>query len=266
MKGINLNALLLGEYYKLRKNIAYLMLIIFPCILIIGLTLHYAYDLAGSNTPGNHLQYLLGRRVFPFLSLFYPSLVAMSCSSLCSMEHKNANLQRLYSMPLRKSSLYFVKMTVIIEGIFTSLMIAWLLSMLAGLFLSSLFPNLAIQDYDIQRYILLYFVRLFIALVSIAFIQTMLSNLFSNYILVTGFAFFCTVFALIINKTWIIYLPYKTDRFIELFYSENGTLLDRYSVLYFTYMLIFGIVGYCIVQKIRIPKFMHIFASNFKRL
>jgi hypothetical protein len=123
-------------------------------------------------------------------------------------------------------------------------MIAWLLSMLAGIFLSGLFPNLAIQDYDVQKYILLYFVRLFISLVSIAFIQTVLSSLFSNYILVTGFAFFCTIFALIINKTWIMPLPYKTDRFIELFYAEHVTVLDKYSILYFIYMIIFGVIGY----------------------
>jgi hypothetical protein len=198
----------------------------------------------GSNTPGNHLQHLLGGRVFLFLSLLYPSLVAMSCSSLCNMEQKNANIQRLYSMPLRKSSLYFVKMTVIIESIFTSLIIAFLLCIFAGMFLSALFPHLAIQDYDIQKQILVYFVRLFISLVSIAFIQIALSNLFSNYILVIGFAFFCTVLALLINKTWMMYLPYKTDRFIDLFYSEKVMVLDRYAISYFIYMLIFGMTGY----------------------
>lgn len=248
-------SLLKSEHYKVKRNPAILIMLLFPFIVTLLASLYILYK-SGENTTGEIFGYnpwllLLGRYSFSF-HIIYPILVAILCYSLCDMEYKNDNFKLLFTLPYTKGRIYTAKLLFLFEIILISVLIAYASFMLSGFILSYIIPQLSFQDYDIRAIAFFYFSHLFICILSVGLIQYSLSLIFKSFVFPIGFACFTTIFSMIIIDNWdYSYLV----PFCLLFKSTNDffkeiTSLNPFDYSCMTYICVFIFIGYMIFKRI----------------
>lgn len=87
------------------------------------------------------------------------------------MELKNNNIYRLFLFPVSRIKIFITKILVLSLYIVGSLLLAYSVLIISGNVLSALHPDLEINTYDMRHYINLLFLRSFVHVIAIMFIQ-----------------------------------------------------------------------------------------------
>lgn len=246
-------SLLKGEHYKTKRNFALFLIIAFPLFISICVTAYLIYksgevDMA---IPGiNPWTFLLGRYIFGFYN-FYPLITAILCYSLCDMEYKNDSFKQLFTLPFSKKMIFATKMIYLTEIILISSIIAFASYMASGLLLSHVAPQYNFQQFDVLGIAGIFFTKIFLYLLAVAFIQYCLSLMFKSFVVPVGIACFMTIFSAILSVLWDLnyLIPYCSIYDILQGFYKGSVEFNKYDVVCIAYVAILSVVGYYIMKK-----------------
>lgn len=111
-----------------------------------------------------------------YVLMLFPLVVSI----FFSMELKNNNIYRLFLFPVSRIKIFITKILVLNLYIVGSLLLAYSVLIISGNVLSALHPDLEINTYDMRHYINLLFLRSFVHVIAIMFIQFFLSMVFDG--------------------------------------------------------------------------------------
>lgn len=111
-----------------------------------------------------------------YVLMLFPLVVSI----FFSMELKNNNIYRLFLFPVSRIKIFITKILVLSLYIVGSLLLAYSVLIISGNVLSALHPDLEINTYDMRHYINLLFLRSFVHVIAIMFIQFFLSMVFDG--------------------------------------------------------------------------------------
>ena len=235
-----------AEHYKTKRNIAVLSFLLFPFIVTCGIFVYYAIK-SGALTEAievNPWGYLLGRNLY-ILYLVYPLLVSILVYSLCDMEYRNGNLQRLLTLPFSGNTIFASKILFLTEIVFVSTLIAYLSFLSSGFLLSYLSPLFSFQDYDIRLVCFYFHLRLFISLLAVSSVQLWISLIFRNFVIPMGFSCFMMMFSLLTyNKEYSYLNPFAAVyKSMNEFIGYLNTSFNRYDYVCLFFIIVFLLIN-----------------------
>lgn len=235
-------SVLKAEHYKTKRNLGVLLILLFPLFLTIFIDLYLVYKYTDVQQYAfNPWTSILGRYVFSFYAFMYPLIIAIFCYSLCDIEYKHNNIKQLFTLPVAKQKIFLAKIILIVELILISVLMAYFLFMLSGYIMSYAMQDYSFQNYDSRIIIATFFFRMFIASISIAFIQFFLSLRFNNFTVPVGIACFGIVFILIAsNWEYIDLIPYASImKANSAFFQGSTKLITNIELINSAYIIIF---------------------------
>lgn len=248
-------SILKAEHYKTKRNIGLKLILLFPLFVTLFVDLYLAYKYVDVyQFAYNPWIAVLGRYIFSFYVFMYPLVIAIFCYSYCDIEYKHQSIKQLFTLPITKSKIYLAKSFLLIEVLLISILTAYFLFMLSGYVMSYAMPEYNYQNYDSRIIIGVFFFKLFIASIAIAFIQLFLSLTFNNFTIPIGFACFGVFFAIIANRwKYIDFIPYASiNKGNSAFFLGSTRLIGNVELLNLMYILLFSFLCYwCFINLIK---------------
>lgn len=241
-----------AEIIKTKRTWNFSLVLLFPIVVTAIVFGYYIKNLLGEESVGgSNLWVQYSRVFFQFYCFLYPLLAALIAFSLSNIEHRNNGFKQIFTFPVNKFSFYFTKVFILIFWMFCSLLLAYSLLVISGIGLSHLFPQAGFQDYNINRIILTFFIRIFLTLISIISIHFFLSIYWDNFIISVGSACFLVIFGMIVNRWKYSYMiPYCNLEKAFFNFLQSGTEIFSKDILWsIAYSIIFFFGGYLIMIK-----------------
>lgn len=147
--------------------------------------------------------------LFTMYAMLLPMIVAVIAFNVSNIEHKNNGLKQLFTLPVRKTSLYFSKVGLLMIYLVVLLVLSLGLMLLTGSLLGRLFPNLGFTAFDQWAVVGAFFIRLLTGLTALLAIHYFLSMYWNNFVVSVGIAVFLLVIGAAIASWEFGYLlPY----------------------------------------------------------
>ena len=248
---ISLRAMLCAEFYKTKRNRGFLLLLLFPLLIIFVADIYIIYhNSEATKSIINPWAFYLARYTLTYIGFFYPILVALFCYSVCEMEYKNNSIKQLFSFPVSKSKIVIAKFIFMIAALMSSLLLTYLFFFLSGYLLSFLAPNYGFEEMNtlIFKQVSKFFFVSGIGLFAVMMFQYFLSLLFKSFMIPIAIGGFGVIFGLI-AKIWdyIDYVPHATAINAFLNMMKDPFLLkfwEKASTISIGYIFIFGLLSY----------------------
>lgn len=255
MKTAGIYDLFLSEIFKVRKSKVIYVLMLFPLVI----TVYVGIKLNDSCNDPDFAPFFWQRLVqliFGFYQLLYPLIVPLVVSIFFSMELKNNNIYRLFLFPVSRIKIFITKILVLSLYIVGSLLLAYSVLIISGNVLSALHPDLEINTYDMRHYINLLFLRSFVHVIAIMFIQFFLSMLFDGIALPMSFAMMCTIVCFVASKwKFRFLLPYSgLSTAFEKFFSQDPRFLSLDIVVGIIWTILFCAISAFMFCKLNFTK------------
>ena len=172
------------------------------------------------------------------------------------MELKNNNIYRLFLFPVSRIKIFITKILVLSLYIVGSLLLAYSVLIISGNVLSALHPDLEINTYDMRHYINLLFLRSFVHVIAIMFIQFFLSMVFDGIALPMSFAMMCTIVCFFASKwKFRFLLPYSgLSTAFEKFFSQDPRFLSLDIVVGIIWTILFCAISAFMFCKLNFTK------------
>jgi len=247
-----------NEVLKLKNTFAFWITIIsalfIPTIYFIYYTLKYESLIPAEGV--NPWSKFMIDQIMSSASLLLPLFIVLLTSLIVQVEHKSSAFKYIFSLPIKKSDVYFGKLSIVLISVtFTYLLfiVCMLLSgFLAGLIHSEL--NFLSFTPDFDQPLKLIF-RSFIGVLGILAFQFWLSFRFKNFIVPLSIGIVLVIAGLVVFQAEeAIYFPYAYGR-LSLFQTAIEPSLQwfpntsLYSSIYF---IIFSIFGYLSIRKLNV--------------
>lgn len=249
--------ILFSEFYKVRRNIGFISILLFPIVVSAYLCYAMYNKCSTGNMDSTSFWFEYTRWHFIFYELFYPIIVSFCVASYILTEFKNKGIYHQFTLPVTKHQLFLAKVIMLNVYVLASLFMSYSLLVLSGNILSKLFPNLVLSSFCVRGAINLLFIRTFTVLSAIVLVQLFLSLLSHNFFVPIsiniGFIIVCTVMP---KSRFALSLPHGCIRYaFTLFYQEDNTLLSNRIVVCIIYITIFYLLSYFLFAKyIKITK------------
>ena len=237
---------LYGEFFKIWKNTVFLIILAFPLVVTLILTLTFIFD--DDLTVSNFWTYY-GADVSMFYAIGYPLIMSLVAFTTVNIEIKNSTNKQLFYLPIEPYKLYLSKCVVLISYFTLSVLIAYGLFILSSFFLSLVVPSISnsLQNFDSSYLIFLFFIKIYILTLPIIFFLFYISLLIPKLWCPTTIAFILYICGLMAFKTsFVDFFPNAALTklaWIEL-QSESIVLFDRASIMAFLYSVLFIFLGY----------------------
>ncbi|MCM3701183.1 ABC transporter permease [Paenibacillus macerans] len=175
-----------AEWLKLRRGRIWITMTVLPALsLFIGCFNYYS-----NQAVLNNAWYSLWTQVSLFYGeFFFPILIAICCAYVCRLEHANRNWNLVHTAPVSAASIYFGKLTVIAALILGVQALFIALYLLFGLLLS-------LPPADIPVELAGWALRGWIAAISIASMQLLLSFRIRSFATPVGISICCSMLGL----------------------------------------------------------------------
>lgn len=241
-----------SEITKTRRTWNFTVVLLFPVIITIMIFAYYFNNAINSTSASgvNHWAYY-SQYFFRFYQMLYPLLTAMIAFSLSNIEHKNHGFKQLFTFPVSKLSIYMSKVTILTFWMLTSIILATGLLIFSGNILGGIFPELRLQDYNINLAIATFFTRTFLTLLTLIAIHFFLSIYWENFLITIGSACFLVIFGLVMQKSDYSYLiPYCNLPIAYADFGKFSTTVFKKEILWsLGYALLFFAGGYFIMAR-----------------
>lgn len=182
----NFITVLKAEHIKKKGTGIYIMAIIISAFApFINLLSKITFDAIPhrDGVPFNYYMHTIEESLEAFAVFFYPLLIIIMVSRISQLDHKYGGWQLMETQPIKKSSIYFSKFTVIIIGnliaIFSMIITGYIAGLIAGAIKG--IPEYATASFDFLL-IADIILRLFIAGLLFSALQYMLSVLMPSFI------------------------------------------------------------------------------------
>lgn len=203
-------SMLKAEHFKIKRNITVLVFMLCPLFISLFVDFIFIYKGADDHEGAMNIWLFLGLVIFLFYSLLYPLLIAILCYSLCDTEYKHNAIKQLLTLPVTKLKIFLAKSTLLVEIIFVSVLISYAMFLLSGYSVGHILYGGEFLKSDTSSMVNIFFIRMFITCLAIAFVQFLLSLSFRNMTVSVGFACFGVVLMLVANSWDYIYMfPYR---------------------------------------------------------
>lgn len=204
-----------SEVYKSRKTAAFWGAILFPLIIVlaigIGFFLKTTHPINGNGFSHwmhfiNQLLAIMGIIIVPIYSI----LVAYSVNNI---EHSSDMWKSLFSLPVKKASLYGGKVAYAIFLLFITFLCFGLFTLIAGHLLSLAKPDIFYFDqYNITSFVFSLQLKLFLSAMGILALQFVMSIIWKDFLKPMGIGFLGLILGslLAISKMEYVFLfPYS---------------------------------------------------------
>ncbi|WP_165026978.1 ABC transporter permease [Dysgonomonas sp. ZJ279] len=252
-------SILQAEHFKIKRDKGLFLVLLFPITITVGVSLYIAYNyfnnLGNETFAYNPWTLLLGRYIFLFYSFFYPLIIAVFCHSFCDMEYKNNSLKQLFTLPIKKRTIFLAKIVLILEVVFFSVSFAYLAFMVSGYSLSFFFPRYCFQDYDIRILAGVFFLKLFLSVITISIIQYLFSMLFKSFVLPIAICCLGITFSLLANGwEYVHFIPYSSilQSYNDFTFGAMAISLNQGVYINISYSIIFGLLSFKYFVKMKI--------------
>lgn len=244
----NVGAFLKAESFKIKYNKGMIMLFVFPVVITMIISIYLINKSGDIPEPVSFNPWVgfLGRYLFPFYSLFFPIMIAVSCYSLCETEYKNKSFRQLFTLPVPKRNIFLSKVIFLTGMIFKAVVISFAIFLLSGHLVNYISPVYNFPGNPVIGIAAAFFLKIFIAGLSIVLIQYFLGLIFENFIIPVGIASFVTIFSMIAYKwKYIDYIPYNSfSSASRSFMKADATLFNNAEYINIAYILIFSLLSY----------------------
>ncbi|MCR5861992.1 ABC transporter permease [Flavobacterium sp. J372] len=238
-----------AEHLKKKGTGIYLVAIIVSALLPVTFmtaTLVQGTERLGKGLPYNHYQNFIEQPLSGFTDFFFPLLIIITASRITQLDHRNGGWQLMETQPIKKSSIYFSKFTVLLETNLIAILSFTALSFaMAGIVeLGMALPKNATADFETGRFLLL-ILRIFLAGLFFTALQYCISVLLPSFIwsIVIGFAILLLQGILAVNGLNFDWYPIqildKVSKYplgsqlgYPITYSEVASILLAMIVLY----------------------------------
>lgn len=241
-----------AEIIKTKRTWNFSLVLLFPAMITAIIFGYYIKNLSGEGSVGGiNLWTMYSQMFFQFYYFLYPLLAALLAFALSNIEHRNNGFKQIFTFPTNRFFIYFSKVLILLFWMLCSLLLAYSLLVISGNGLSYLFPQAGFQDYGINQIISIFFLRIFLTLISIISIHFFLSIYWDNFIISVGSACFLVIFGLIINKWKYSYLiPYCNLQKAYTHFLQSGSEVFSKEILWsIGYSILFFAGGYLAMIK-----------------
>jgi hypothetical protein len=243
---INFRQIFKVEVFKTAKLKIFSLILLVPVgITAIAIFLNYNKLAHGFLAGSDFWRYWISNN-FLFYAFLLPIIQPIVVSVQMGVEYKNHAFQMLYTLPTKRSYIYFSKLGVNILFILLFLLFSFALMLLSGTVLLQLFPDNGFYDFDLYMRLVPFFAQLFLACVTLGIIHLFISycNISAQIsILIAGFA----VIVSLVGSGWrfIHLVPYAwlirfTNKF-QMYETIEWNSKEIYSILF--YILLFLVLG-----------------------
>lgn len=237
-----------GEIFKSKRELGLYFMLFFPIVVFAFVDVYIMYDstnLTEAYTV-NPWVFLLQRYIWAFYTLLYPITISIFCFSLFDIEYKNDYLKKLFTLPVNTSNIFGAKVLYIIMMSFMSAMITYLLMLLSAFILENLYSLYPFNSFDYSFANFMFFVRLFIATLSIASLQLLVSTSFKTFVIPITIAGVGVILSLISQRAeFVVYIPYFSLFDLMNKYNYGNTdLFGEVEIINIFYIFVFIIFSY----------------------
>lgn len=197
------------ELIKTSKLRVFSLLFLLPIfITLFGVYINHE-QIANGYWVGSNFWRLYFNYMLWIYGMLLPIIQCVIANVQMGIEFKGNAFQMLYTLPVRRSRILFSKLVIHILYTFFFLLWAFALMLLSGTILLQIYPDPTFLEYDFFYPILLLFVQLLVASITIGIIHLCISycNVTSQIsILMASFATILSIFAT--NWTYVYIIPY----------------------------------------------------------
>lgn len=250
---ISFTKILAADLYKTRRTGNMLLALAVPTASTLLAFGYFAYRGVtnpmlkdGADTWGSYSQMILVLYV-----MLFPLFAAVLAFSMSNIEHKNRGLKQIFTLPAKKSSLYFSKVVLQLALLLLSLLFGLGILYGSGAVLDLMFPALKIDQGGSFPLIASYLLKCFVTLVAIVAIHFFISIYWNNFVVSVGTACFMVVVGLgMASWQYGFVLPYThIPTAISAFEAGEVTFLTREVYWSLGYAAVFFAVGYWMMLK-----------------
>jgi hypothetical protein len=189
-------------------------------------------------------EYLL--RTFNGSCLFSTGFILLIIALILNVEHKAHSWKHLFTLPVSRGKLYFVKGTFILTTIITFIVLYLFFCLAVGRFLGIANPELKFSEFDIPiAFILRFLLDFFISIIPMVVIQYWISLRMENLVTSLGVGLLGLLLGLLFkNSPHIIYLPYALPFQLWNYQVTGGLVSGKFFWIGTTYTLLFLTLTY----------------------
>ena len=237
-----------GEIFKNKRELGLYFMLLFPIAVFSFVDVYIMYDSTNLTEvcTVNPWVFILQRYIWAFYTLLYPIVISIFCFSLFDIEYKNDYLKKLFTLPVNTSNIFGAKVLYIIMMSFMSAMISYLLLLLSAFILENVYSIYPFNSYDYSFANFIFFIRLFIATLSIASLQLLVSTSFKTFVIPICIAGVGVVLSLISQRAeFVVFIPYFSLFDLMNKYQYGSTdLLGKVEIINVTYIFVFITFAY----------------------
>lgn len=230
-----------GEVFKNKRELGLHLMFYFPILIYLIVDVYLLSHPVNETCSVNPWIYLSQRYMFAFYALLYPIVISIFCFSLLDIEYRNDYLKKMFTLPIRSSSVFGGKILYVVMTVFVSSLITYLLMLGSAFILEKKVPGYSFSSYDYGINNFIYFMRLFIATLSISSLHLWLSTVFRTFAIPIGIAGLGAIVTLISQKwDYVEFIPYFSVFDMQNKYtSGNNDLFGKVELINLVYIIIF---------------------------
>lgn len=130
------------EFFKLKRTITYLIIVVTPLLFPVLMTLTLYFKSENFNAIGIEAWNVIKETILTSWSiLLMPMMIVLLASSTGNMEHNSRSWKHLFAMSISKDSIYFAKFTMLLILTGISTLILWIGTMGCGAVINLIKPE-----------------------------------------------------------------------------------------------------------------------------
>lgn len=189
-------------------------------------------------------EYLI--RTFNGSCLFSTGFILLIIGLILNVEHKAHSWKHLFTLPVSKAKLYYVKLIFIFATVLVFIILYFVFAVSIGQFLGIGKPELKFAEFDIPNvYILKFLLDFFVSIIPLVIIQYWISLRIENLVTSLGLGLLGLLIGLLFkNSPHIIYFPYAMPFQMWNYQVTNGLISQKFIWVDAAYTLLFLILSY----------------------
>jgi len=229
--------LLKSDLLKLNGSFIFSIVLIFPFIIVIlANVLTYSICKSTMMIEGINPWMILARYLYLLIAFMLPIILSLLSYQVNMIEIRSNGYRQLFTMPFPKILIYFSKISLLVILLICIIIVIFCLNVVSGFVLQQIKPILVFNKYFIFDQMTLYYVKLFVTMLSIVLIQFNLSFFIRNILISTGLPLILIILGVFISTWDYIYLfPFAYG------FNINNEFIAGINI-FFTLNIISGIV------------------------
>lgn len=189
-------------------------------------------------------EYLL--RTFNGSCLFSTGFILLIIGLILNVEHKAHSWKHLFTLPVSKAKLYYVKLMFIFATIVVFTILYFVFAVFIGQFLGIGKPELKFSEFDIPSlYLLKFSLDFCVSIIPLVIIQYWISLRIENLVTSLGLGLLGLLVGLLFkNSPHIIYFPYAMPFQMWNYQLTNGLILQKFIWIDTSYAFLFLTLSY----------------------